>query len=206
MWKRSTIFLSMMLTGTFAAAALVSEDKEVVGEVVAPLSRDKTINYRTQSALPVLQLQRLVRTEVNEPELDPFAGKSWYVAPPPPPISKVKEVPPAPSAPAFPYRYMGMMQEEGERVVVYLTQGNRTYSVYQGDTINNVYQVESIAGNQMVLTYLPLDIKQTLSIGGTSEQQLASAGEMSSLEGDIPQVTPSAPLPLSGMPNLGTAQ
>lgn len=206
MWTRSTFFLSMMLTGSFAVAALVSEDKEVVGEVVAPLSSDKTINYQAQSALPVLQLQRLVRSEVNEPELDPFAGKSWYVAPPPPPISKVKEVPPAPSAPAFPYRYMGMMHEEGERMVVYLTQGNRTYSVYQGDTINNVFRVESIAENKMVLTYLPLDIKQTLSIGGTSESQLASADEMSSLKGDILPITPAAPLALSTMPDLGAAQ
>lgn len=196
MLRRSTIFLGLMLTGSLAAAALVSGEESQTGEIVAPVTGDK-ISRRAaadeaQPVLPVLQLEKLARAEASEPEQDPFAGKSWYVPPPPPPPAKVTVTePPKPTAPPLPFGYMGRMQEEGSAAVVYLTQGTRAYSVKQGDTIDGTYRVDDISRTQVALTYLPLDIKQTLDIGGASAgmDQVASAD--SALSGAIP----SAPLP-----------
>ena len=41
-------------------------------------------------------------------------------------------------------------------------------SVSAGDVIENTYRVEGLAGGRLELTYLPLDIRQTLSTGEAS--------------------------------------
>jgi hypothetical protein len=53
-------------------------------------------------------------------------------------------------------------------MVVFLVKGDRVYSVSQGDVIDGMYHVDGITGNSMALTYLPLNIKQSLGIGETS--------------------------------------
>lgn len=171
MLKRRTIFLGLMLTGSLAAAALVSADD---ADVVAPVVSNKSVRGEASTSnpgLPVLQLEKLARSDVSEPEQDPFAGKSWYVPPPPPPPPKVQEVP-RPTAPPLPFRYMGRMQEEGGQAVVYLTQGRRAYSVSMGDTIDGTYRLESISPSQIVLTYLPLDTRQTLNTGSAASPEM----------------------------------
>lgn len=184
MWKRSTIFLGLMLTGSLAAAVLVSGDEAQTGEVVASAASGKTPRReaanKAQPALPVLQLDKLARADAGEPEQDPFAGKSWYVPPPPPPPQPAQEAP-RPTAPPLPFGYMGRMQEEDGQAVVYLTQGKRAYSVSEGDTIDGTYRVEGISPTQVTLVYLPLNIKQKLNTGGaslTDPAQMASAGSM----------------------------
>jgi hypothetical protein len=52
--------------------------------------------------------------------------------------------------------------------VYYLQEGDQVHAVLVGDTINGTYKVESVEKNVMELTYLPLKIKQTLSVGGDS--------------------------------------
>ena len=76
---------------------------------------------------------------------------------------------------------MGRMQEEDGQAVVYLTHGKRAYSVSQGDTIDGTYRVDSISPAQVTLVYLPLNIKQSLNIGGANmfePGQMANAGSM----------------------------
>lgn len=177
MLRRSTIFLALMLTGSLAAAALVSGKDAQTGEVVAPVVGGKVSRREAQPVLPVLQLEKLARADVSEPELDPFAGKSWYVPPPSPPPQKIQE-PSRPIAPPLPFGYMGRMQEEDGHVVIYLVQGNRAYSVSQGDTIDGTYRLESVSPNQLVLTYLPLDIKQTLNTGGAASPEIAQVASI----------------------------
>jgi len=57
--------------------------------------------------------------------------------------------------------------EEGETRIILLIKGERIYTVSEGEVIDNTYRVERLAGGQLELTYLPLDIKQTISAGGT---------------------------------------
>ena len=183
-----------MLTGSLAAAALVSEEDAQTGEVVVPAVGKASRREAAQPALPVLQLDKLVRADANEPEQDPFAGKSWYVPPPPPPQPEAVQEAPRPTAPPLPFGYMGRMQEEDGQALVYLTQGTRAYSVSQGDTIDGTYRVDSISPSAVTLVYLPLNIKQNLNIGRTNmaePEQMASAGRM------LPDGN--APLPDSGL-------
>jgi hypothetical protein len=98
-----------------------------------------------------------------------FKSTSWYTAPPPPPPAPVIAAPPppAPTAPALPFSVMGSYARPGERTTYFLTRGDRVFDVRVGDTIDNTYSVDGDAGGQLRLTYKPLNIQQTLPIGGT---------------------------------------
>lgn len=115
-----------------------------------------------------VQLDRLGKRAVSGVKMvDVFKGKSWYVPPPPPPPPKPVP-PPPPTAPPLPYAFLGSYQEPGGRLIIFLTRGERVYSVSPGDVIENTYHVDGVAAGQLSLTYLPLNIKQTMNIGDLS--------------------------------------
>jgi hypothetical protein len=87
-----------------------------------------------------------------------FAARSWQPPPPPPPP------PGKPSAPPLPFKYAGKLIED-KTVRVFLTQGNTTTLVAQGDTLGN-YDIERVTTSSVALLYRPLREKQTLSFGG----------------------------------------
>ena len=93
-----------------------------------------------------------------------FAQHSWYVlppapqpAPPPPPLQ--------PTAPPFPYTFIGSFAPEGQPPVFFLAHGDRVIDARVGDRIEGVYQFESAAGGQLVFVYMPLNIRQNLAAG-----------------------------------------
>ena len=96
-----------------------------------------------------------------------FATKTWFVAPPaPPPMPEAPPPqPPPPQAPPLPFKYMGSMNESAERTVWYLMQGERLIVAGTGDVIDSIYRTEGAEGGQLRFTYLPLNQRQTLSIG-----------------------------------------
>jgi hypothetical protein len=49
--------------------------------------------------------------------------------------------------------------------VVYLSRGEKLYTVSAGDTLEGTYKVESIGAGQLSMLYLPLNIRQNLRIG-----------------------------------------
>lgn len=89
--------------------------------------------------------------------IDPFRNKSWFIAPPPPPLAK-------PVAPALPFLYLGKLVEDGEPRVFLNHQGKHLIAKV-GDVINGTYSVEEIAGGQITFLYQPLQQKQSLPIG-----------------------------------------
>lgn len=99
-----------------------------------------------------------------------FSAHSWRVAPPPAPAPvrtappPVAAVPPA-VAPALPFEFIGKM-DDAQRLRVFLLRGEKIYTVTVGEVIDGTYRVERIADSEMVLTYLPLNVRQTLSVGG----------------------------------------
>lgn len=95
---------------------------------------------------------------------DLFAGKSWYVPPPPPKPAP----PPPPTAPPLPFGFVGSYQEPDGRLVFFLSKGESLYTVSVGDVIDGIYRVESASGGRLELTYLPLNIRQAMNIGGIS--------------------------------------
>ncbi|OGT18536.1 MAG: hypothetical protein A2342_02335 [Gallionellales bacterium RIFOXYB12_FULL_54_9] len=201
-FKRSTIFMALMLTGSLAAAALVREEEpqanEAVSQAVIKPSHRGDVAEKL-SSLPKLKLEKLVRAEVSEPEHDPFAGKSWYVPPPAPPPAPVQQVaPPVPTAPPLPFQYMGRMQEEGGKLIVYLSQGQRAYSVSQGDTLNGTYRLDKVASNHLVMTFLPMNIKQTLKANRVAAAKMHSVPESQNL-------APQNPTPGDFVPETGSS-
>jgi hypothetical protein len=51
------------------------------------------------------------------------------------------------------------------RMQVFLASGERTYTVGEGDVIDNTYRIDQIAPSQMSFTYLPLGQRQQLAVG-----------------------------------------
>ncbi|MBA2961848.1 MULTISPECIES: secretion system X translation initiation factor [Ramlibacter] len=101
-----------------------------------------------------------------------FAVKSWQPPPPPPPpvtVATAPAAPPPPAAPAappLPFRFLGRLEQDASRKV-FLQRGERVYAVAAGDVIDGQYRVDSIDAAQLRLTYLPLNIAQTLGIGSS---------------------------------------
>ncbi len=95
-----------------------------------------------------------------------FAVHSWYVAPPaPPPAPVVVQAPPPPSAPPLPFAFMGSYKSQDGNPTFFLTAGDRVYDVKVGDTLDNTYSVDGVKSGQLLLTYMPLKIQQSLPVG-----------------------------------------
>jgi hypothetical protein len=119
-----------------------------------------------------LDLQKLQRGPQSEPESDPFGTRDFR--PPPPPKPKGSSItaaagvlpppPPPPQAPPLPFIYMGRLDEE-QNTTVFLTAGDRNLVVKPGDLIDNTYKIEQVTESTVVLTYLPMNQRQTLAIG-----------------------------------------
>jgi hypothetical protein len=94
-----------------------------------------------------------------------FSAWSWYVAPPPPPPAPaIVQAPAAPTAPPLPYAFMGSYRSEGA-ATYFLTAGDRVYDVKIGDTLDNTYSVDGVKSGQLLLTYMPLKIQQSIAVG-----------------------------------------
>jgi len=94
-----------------------------------------------------------------------FAPHNWHVDPPPPP--PVPPPPPAPpTAPPFPYAYLGAYTS-GDSTVYFLSRADRVVDAHIGDKLDGVYEFESADANQLTFNYLPLNIRQSLSSGGS---------------------------------------
>lgn len=112
------------------------------------------------------QLEPAPRAETGT-VVDLFKSHTWYVPPPPPPepVKGPPPPPPEPTAPPLPFAYMGQVVED-RNVQLVLTRGDRIVTVRAGDKIDQNYRLESFNDGILTFVYLPLDIKQTLAIGG----------------------------------------
>lgn len=156
--KQRRWLLGVSLALTLAAVASTQGKEDAEGAVVQPgwaKPRHQQKGADNELAVPLASLNR---QPLPEDAKDMFAGKSWYVAPPP-----AKAAPPA--APPLPFVYMGKLAEQGEKAVIILARQNRSYTVREGDVLDNIYRVDEVSAPLMTLTYLPLNIKQTIQIG-----------------------------------------
>jgi hypothetical protein len=169
-----------VLVGAMAAAmvlSVASDEGQQGGPTPAqPGDRPSTTAARppapsTPSAVLRVELERLSRPEAAaDPEVgNAFSAISWYVPPPPPPPPPPPRYvpPPPPTAPPLPISNFGRYEEGGTQIIL-LVKGDRIYTVSTGDVIESTYRVEGLAGGRLELTYLPLDIRQTLSTGEAS--------------------------------------
>jgi len=174
-----TALLVAALAGTLGtvywASRLPSEpaadDRLVSAEVPRGAKQRSTIEEAARAGGP-LDLNRLQRPKSAGPTDDLFGARDFTPKPRPAqrPIAQpaaVAAMPPeplAPPPPPPPFTYMGRLAEGGQ-TTVFLAHGDRNLVVRVGDVIDNTYQVEEIGATLLVLTYLPQNLKQTMSIG-----------------------------------------
>jgi hypothetical protein len=91
---------------------------------------------------------------------DLFATRNWNPPPPAPPVAAK----PVPVAPPLPFALVGQKLEGGVWEV-YLSRGEETFIAREGQTIAGAYRVDKITPPTLALTYLPLGLSQTLTIG-----------------------------------------
>lgn len=166
---------------TVALVVMAPSDNEVDVAKVAQSAKQAKTNSVTHSStadkrrsqeVGRVELERLARPESQQQELrrvgDAFNATSWYVPPPPP---RFVPPPPAapppiivPTAPPLPFTYLGRYGDTASRTII-LSKGERVYTVTEGDVIENTYRVEKLTAGMVNLTYLPLNIQQSLRTG-----------------------------------------
>jgi hypothetical protein len=134
----------------------------------APRARPGAAPQATGQPASALDLKKLQRSPALEPETDPFGLRSFRPAPPKgkaAPVAVAAAPPqPPPQAPPLPFAYIGRLSEDRD-TTVFLAMGERNLVLKPGDVIDNTYKLEEITDGAVVLTYLPLSQRQTLSIG-----------------------------------------
>jgi hypothetical protein len=100
---------------------------------------------------------------------DPFAAHGWLPPPPPapPPLAEAPAPPPPPpTAPPVPFRFVGLLEEKSAKPAAFIAKGDALYVVHVGDVVESTYRVESFNSAQVVITYLPLQQRQTIEVNG----------------------------------------
>ena len=119
---------------------------------------------------PPAPLAPLAATSGASPAADPFAATTWAPPPPTPAVVPVAAAapaapttPPAPVAPPNPFVYAGSYKDGPQQMVI-LLKGDQVLLVQQGETIDNAYRLDRIGPAGLVMTYLPMQLRQSIPI------------------------------------------
>jgi hypothetical protein len=162
--------LALTLVAVRWADKLTDVTEASAGAVAEATPRARaTPGTTTGQQAPALDLGKLRRAPAVDPNGDPFGARSFR---PDPPKGKAASsaaaaaVPPQPppQAPPLPFAYIGRLSEDRD-TTVFLAMGERNLVLKPGDVIDNIYKLEEVSDSAVVLTYLPLSQRQTLSIG-----------------------------------------
>ncbi|MDB5815460.1 MAG: putative secretion system translation initiation factor [Rhodocyclales bacterium] len=176
---RRVLGLGLLATLTAAYFAPPATQNDVVlsdkTRITSPtlLAGSNVTLQRGKPALPidVLNIRSRRRDEESDVSKGIFAATEWTA----PPLKMALEanavaqnaVPSAPQAPPLPFRVLGKYIEDGQ-TVVFLQYNDQNLAVHVGDIIADSYKVESLNGQVLSLRYIPLDLQQTLDVGGTN--------------------------------------
>ncbi|WP_256259618.1 hypothetical protein [Burkholderia ubonensis] len=93
---------------------------------------------------------------------DPFTASSWLPPPVEAPLPTARPAPP--TAPPVPFTYVGELDAKADKPQVFLSNGDQLLIVSPGDVIDGQYRVDAVSASNVVLTYLPLNQTQVVSI------------------------------------------
>lgn len=166
--KKRKLLLSSSLALTLIATGWVSRFEtsdaavslEPATQKAAPV-RKPDLRDTEQYTNPTAETMPNTVTRYSDTVRDIFAAPVIHRPAPPPPAAEQIVTP---TAPPLPFTYMGRMQDDGVDTVFLATPQNN-YMVHSGDVVNDQYRIDSIGNGQVIFTYLPLTITQTLAIG-----------------------------------------
>jgi hypothetical protein len=70
--------------------------------------------------------------------------------------------------PPFPFKFAGVQRHPSGQTIYFLIKDNKLYTVEVGETLDSLYSIDGEEGGQLNFTYLPLDRKQTISMGSAT--------------------------------------
>src|SRR5262245_7496915 len=125
----------------------------------------------TRSKDPAVALAAPSRATVPlQAAADPFVAVSFVPPPPPPPpviAAPPPPPPPPPKAPPLPFSFVGLLEKGGgPKPAAFLARGDALLVVSAGDVVDNDYRIESLSEREIVVTYLPLNERQSLTATG----------------------------------------
>jgi hypothetical protein len=93
-------------------------------------------------------------------------------------VEQVPEVPAEPvvvepppvviPTPPFPFKFAGVQRHSSGQTIYFLIKDNKLYTVEVGQILDSVYSIDGEEEGQLNVTYLPLDRKQTISMGSAT--------------------------------------
>jgi hypothetical protein len=168
--KPRTVLLGAALLATVLAAYRAPPPQ---AEVVSPVTR-QAVRTASETGVGVhkqgVGIAEVLRIRPRDGEADnlssAFAAPSWVdrPAPPAPAVIASAYVPPPPTAPPLPFKVLGMYLDDG-RQAVFLQFNDQNLVVREGDTIVNLYKVESLDDKVLKLVHLPTNQQQTINVG-----------------------------------------
>ena len=132
-----------------------------------------------------------------------FESRAWQPVGP-----QASAKPAAPVVPPMPYRFAGKLLKDG-KLQVFLSKGDATIPVQEGETLDGKYRVESIGEDRITLVYLPLKHKETIPVfsliqnGGAQAQPVQQARPSKVTPPAIQESAAPVPAPGSNGPPRG---
>lgn len=173
--KRGALLLVLLFClGTALAMAVSGQEADEPG-VVAAVEKNSIKNQSDLNHSEIRQadihydlsaIKRAMPENIQQGGL--FGSRTWYAPLPLVPVSSMAPPPPPPpSAPPLAFTFLGRMIDRGE-VTVFLSKGGRQYTVKVNDILDDTYRVDKITVTNAVLTYIPLNIQQSLAFNSTA--------------------------------------
>ena len=176
--KKRKLILGVALVVTLIAVVLVDEEDELdnLNQTIQPAqsTRSSSTRENKQEYLSTyIDIDQLGKRQFSAQAGDLFASQSW--APKRPQITpqqqaemmqqrmQAKAPPPAPTPPPLKFKYIGKAID-GNKTWVFLTDNDENYVTRIGQNVDEQYRLDTINDEEVMLTYLPLDAKQTLAI------------------------------------------
>jgi hypothetical protein len=160
---REWVLLSLAPTMLLAAVAMEGGEPSLVSAAAATRQPTPGATGSAMPGLADLDVSKLQRPARRPDTADAFESKSWFVQPAPVPAARLAPAPPQ-GAPPLPFTYLGRYQGSGEPVI-FLVRGERILTVSAGEIVEGLYRVEGISGSTLGLTYLPLNVRQSIDVG-----------------------------------------
>lgn len=178
--KKRKLLLGGALIATLIAVILVDEEPEEEGvntAMVEPMQSAKSGNDRAKAQEK--NTEYLDISKLGQRTFDPSAGKlfaSTNWTPKKPALSleeqaakaeeqraKAAAPPPAPTAPPLQFKYAGKAISDNQ-TWVFLSRSGENHIAKIGGKVTDQYRLDAINDTAITLTYLPLNIKQTLTL------------------------------------------